>query len=149
MIFTYINELPELNDILNDILPEEEPLFFINEENVIDFIESAFELMNDYIDENPTAISEPDFYECFVDAITELFLIQFEEQINLNDLNLFKDELKQIVKEKKVSKGVIKLKKFASDGTTIPKIRQYIRKLMSQGFKPDIIFLDYIFKLYF
>ena len=85
MIFTYINELPELNDILNDILPEEEPLFFINEENVIDFIESAFELMNDYIDENPTAISEPDFYECFVDAITELFLIQFEEQINLNE----------------------------------------------------------------
>ena len=27
-----INELPELIDILNDILPEEEPLFFIDEE---------------------------------------------------------------------------------------------------------------------
>ena len=85
MNFTYINDLPELNNILNDILPEEEPPFFISEENVIDFIESAFDLMNNYIDQNPTAISEPDFYECFIDSIKEVFLIQFEEQINLNE----------------------------------------------------------------
>jgi hypothetical protein len=39
---------------------------------------------------------------------------------------------------------VLKLKKFSSDGTTIPVIRQYIRKLTAQGFKPDILVLDYI-----
>jgi hypothetical protein len=31
-----------------------------------------------------------------------------------------------------------------SDGTTIPHIRQYLRKLISNGIKPDILFLDYI-----
>jgi len=36
------------------------------------------------------------------------------------------------------------LKKFPSDGTTIPIIRQYVRKLIAQGFKPDVLLLDYI-----
>jgi putative phage-type endonuclease len=80
-----INELPELHDILNDIIPEEEPLFFINTENTVDFVESALLLMDTYIDENPTAISEPDFYDSFIDSIKELFFIQFEEHINLNE----------------------------------------------------------------
>jgi hypothetical protein len=31
-----------------------------------------------------------------------------------------------------------------SDGTTIPHIRQYLKKLISNGIKPDVIFLDYI-----
>jgi hypothetical protein len=31
-----------------------------------------------------------------------------------------------------------------SDGTTIPAIKQYLRKLISIGQKPDIVFLDYI-----
>jgi hypothetical protein len=43
-----------------------------------------------------------------------------------------------------VMAGNIILKKFSSDGTTIPVIRQYIRKLTAQGFKPDIVLLDYI-----
>ena len=62
----------------------------------------------------------------------------------LNDLSLHKDELKELVQRKEKEKGVLKLKKFPSDGTTIPVIRQYIRKLMAQGFKPDIVLLDYI-----
>jgi hypothetical protein len=40
--------------------------------------------------------------------------------------------------------GEIILKKFSSDGTTIPIIRQYIRRLIASGFKPDIVILDYI-----
>ena len=40
--------------------------------------------------------------------------------------------------------GKLKLKKFSSDGTTIPVIRQYVRKLIASGFRPDIILLDYI-----
>lgn len=64
--------------------------------------------------------------------------------IALNDLSLHKEYLKSVVEEKKTQKGVLKLKKFPSDGTTIPIIRQYIRKLIAQGFRPDIILLDYI-----
>jgi len=36
------------------------------------------------------------------------------------------------------------LKKFPSDGTTMPMIKQYVRKLASSGRKPDIILVDYI-----
>jgi putative phage-type endonuclease len=80
-----INELPELIDIIDDIIPEEDPLFFIDEENTLDFFETALMLMDTYIEENPTAVSEPDFYECFVDSIKELFFIQFEDHIDLNE----------------------------------------------------------------
>jgi replicative DNA helicase len=62
----------------------------------------------------------------------------------LNSLSLHKNELKALVEKKGNEKGTLKLKKFPSDGTTIPAIRQYIRKLIAQGFKPDIILLDYI-----
>lgn len=62
----------------------------------------------------------------------------------LNDLSLHKEELKEIVESKKSKKGKIVLKKFSSDGTTIPVIRTYIRKITAQGFKPDIVLLDYI-----
>ena len=85
MNITYINELEELKNIIDNIIPEEDPLFFIEEENTIDFIEAALELMDIYIEENPTAVSEPDFYECFVDSIKELFFIQFEDHIDLNE----------------------------------------------------------------
>lgn len=63
---------------------------------------------------------------------------------DLNSLSLHKDELKELVETKKNEKGQLKLKKFPSDGTTIPMIKQYIRKLIAQGFRPDIILLDYI-----
>ena len=63
---------------------------------------------------------------------------------NLSDLNLHKDELKVLAKTKDEEPGKLKLKKFSSHGTTIPMIRQYIRKLIAQGFRPDIVLLDYI-----
>jgi len=83
--FTYIHELEELKNIIDELVPDEEPFFFIDEEITIDFIETALLLMDTYIEENPTAISEPDFYDSFVDSIRELFLIQFEDHINLNE----------------------------------------------------------------
>jgi len=68
--------------------------------------------------------------------------------IDLNSLSLHKDEItslcEQKQKESKGGKGNLKLKKFSSDGTTIPIIRQYIRKKIAEGFRPDIVLLDYI-----
>jgi replicative DNA helicase len=67
---------------------------------------------------------------------------------DLNSLSLHKDEIFEMISkmdaEMKAKKGGLKLKKFSSDGTTIPVIRQYIRKLTAQGFKPDMVLLDYI-----
>jgi len=82
---TYINELEELQNIIDDIIPEEDPLFFIDEESTIDFIETALMLMDVYIEENPTAVSETDFYDSFVDSVKELLLTQFEDHIDLNE----------------------------------------------------------------
>lgn len=63
--------------------------------------------------------------------------------IDLNELNTRRDEVKQLLPKYK-EKGNLILKKMPSDGTTIPHIKQYLRKLISSGIKPDIIFLDYI-----
>jgi replicative DNA helicase len=69
-------------------------------------------------------------------------------KIDLNDLSVHKTQLMQMVSEMtnstKEGKGLLKLKKFSSTGTTISIIRRYIRKLIAQGFRPDIVLLDYI-----
>ena len=67
-------------------------------------------------------------------------------EYDLNSLSIHKEEIKDMVKKmmNKSNGGELKLKKFSSDGTTIPIIRQYIRKLIATGFRPDLIVLDYI-----
>ena len=65
-------------------------------------------------------------------------------EIPLNDLTQRKDEVKNVIDGFKDRKGNLILKKMPSDGTTIPHIKQYLRKLISTGLKPDVIFLDYI-----
>jgi replicative DNA helicase len=64
--------------------------------------------------------------------------------ISLNDLQDRRAEVKEKVMIEQSKPGIIKLKKFPSDGTTIPMIRQYIRKQIAQGFRPDVILIDYI-----
>lgn len=68
--------------------------------------------------------------------------------IDLNKLVLHKEELIEKIEEleglSKLNGGSLKLKKFPSDGTTIQDIKRYVRKLIAQGWRPDIIFLDYI-----
>lgn len=62
---------------------------------------------------------------------------------DLNSLSLHQEELVNI-ESTMTGLGKLRLKKFSSDGTTIPVIRQYIRKLIAQGFRPDMVILDYI-----
>jgi hypothetical protein len=67
-------------------------------------------------------------------------------KIPLNELSdpQWRDRLNKEIEVRTSGKGRLLLKKFPSDGTTIPKIRQYIKKKISQGFRPDIVLLDYI-----
>lgn len=62
----------------------------------------------------------------------------------MNELTEHEEEVFGVADEMQARPGVIKLKKFPSDSTTIPMIRQYIKKLISQGFRPDMVILDYI-----
>jgi hypothetical protein len=63
---------------------------------------------------------------------------------SLNELNDNAEEIFANATIKQAQPGNIHLKKFPSDGTTIPMIKQYIKKRISQGHRPDIILLDYI-----
>jgi replicative DNA helicase len=65
-------------------------------------------------------------------------------EINLNDLKFNREEIDKRVEIESAAEGQLKLKKFPSDGTTIPHIKQYIRKQIAQGFRPDIVLVDYI-----
>ena len=73
-----INELEELEDILDSIVAEDEDdPKLLESDDEVDCVETCMQLMSDYIDENPTAISEPDFHEEMVENVKELFLIEF------------------------------------------------------------------------
>ena len=65
-------------------------------------------------------------------------------EIPLNELTENREKVKEILPRFKSKSGNLILKKMASDGTTIPQIRQYLRKLTSNGMKPDVVFVDYI-----
>jgi putative phage-type endonuclease len=76
----FLNELPDLQNMLHELVFEDEPTIF-DDEHTMELIESVFYTMEDYMNENPTAISEPDFKETFLEEIKELFYIQFEGEI--------------------------------------------------------------------
>jgi replicative DNA helicase len=63
-------------------------------------------------------------------------------------LNEFKDreeEILNVVKEKTDGReNDLVIRKFSSEGITVNHIKSYIRHLISIGFKPDMVILDYI-----
>ena len=73
--------MEELQDILEDLVFEDEPTIF-NESATLDLIESALHLMTDYMNQHPTAITEPDFPDDMFDEVKELFYIQFEDMLS-------------------------------------------------------------------
>jgi replicative DNA helicase len=64
--------------------------------------------------------------------------------VDLSDMSERREEVEEAITRFKNTENNLILKKMSSDGTTIPQIRQYLRKLIASGVKPDIIFLDYI-----
>jgi|TARA_R110000782_G_C14781869_1_gene410040 hypothetical protein len=65
-------------------------------------------------------------------------------EVPLSELTENKEEIKKVIPKFKSKQGSLILKKMPSDGTTIPKIKQYLKKLTSNGNKPDIVFIDYM-----
>ena len=92
----YMNDLPTLQCILETIVFEDEPSIF-TEKYTIDFIESALQLMEEYMIENPTTISEPDFHDILLEEIKELFYIQFEEQIHSSYDDSVEEDMDEIL----------------------------------------------------
>ncbi len=95
-MFQYIHELEELEDILDTLVFEDEPTIF-DENNAIELIETALHLMEEYVIDNPSAISEPDFHEDLLEEIKDIFYIQFEEQILTSDF--VEDDLNELIED--------------------------------------------------
>lgn len=65
--------------------------------------------------------------------------------IELNNLTEEKEEVLNVVKEQTQGKeNDLIIRKFPSEGITMNDIKSYVRHLISTGFKPDLIVLDYI-----
>ncbi len=65
--------------------------------------------------------------------------------VELNSLADHEDVVINVIGEKTSGKeNDLIIRKFSSEGTTIANIKAYLRHLISIGFKPDLIVLDYI-----
>jgi putative phage-type endonuclease len=93
---TYISDLEDLEDILNTLVFEDEPTIF-TEEYTLDLYETAFKLMEEYIEENPKAMSEPNFNEILLEEIQEIFYIQLEDHILESDY--IEDDLNDLLED--------------------------------------------------
>ena len=95
-MFQYIHELPKLENILDTLVFEDEPTIF-DESNTIELMETALHLMEEYVIDNPSAISDPDFHEDLLEEIKDIFYIQFEEQILASDF--VEDDLNELLED--------------------------------------------------
>jgi len=74
----------ELDDITHSISLQETPSLY-DEINVEDFVQSGLSLMEEYILNDPTCISEPNFHETFVEEIKALIQDPLLTSIYWND----------------------------------------------------------------
>jgi putative phage-type endonuclease len=79
-----MNNLQPLEDILDTLVFEDEPTIF-TEEYTDDLIETALHLMEEFMENNPTLITEPNFQDILFEEITELFYVQMEDHILNSD----------------------------------------------------------------
>uniref|UniRef100_A0A6C0AZN0 YqaJ viral recombinase domain-containing protein n=1 Tax=viral metagenome TaxID=1070528 RepID=A0A6C0AZN0_9ZZZZ len=94
-----LEELENLENIIDDIFPEEEASI-LTEEEEIDIVNTCIQLMSDYIDEHPSAISEPDFHESIIENSKELMFMHFDNFFNTNsEIEEEVDELIDIAAE--------------------------------------------------
>ena len=81
---TYLYELELLEDIMDTLVFEDEPSIF-SDEHAVELVETALHLMEEFMAENPTAISEPNFHDILLEEIKEMFYVQMEDHILDND----------------------------------------------------------------
>jgi putative phage-type endonuclease len=91
-----ISELEDLQDITDTLTFDDEPSIF-TEENTLELIETSFYLMEEYMHDNPTTISEPNFHEIILEEVKEMFYVQLEDHILENDY--IEDDLNDLLED--------------------------------------------------
>lgn len=79
-----LNDLEDLEDITDQLIFEE-PESIFDEESALQLVETSFYLMDEYMKDNPGAITEPDFCDILLEEIIEIFNVQLEEHIYINE----------------------------------------------------------------
>jgi putative phage-type endonuclease len=88
--------LEPLENILESLVFEDEPSIF-TEHYAIELVENALYLMEEYMCENPTIITEPDFHDILLEEIKEIFYIQLEDDILESDY--IEDDMNDLLEE--------------------------------------------------
>ena len=91
-----LGDLEDLDDIIDDITATDsinEKVFSIEEET--DIVDTCVQLMSDYVDENPTAVSEPDFNELMLESVKEVMFMNYENFFQTNAE--IEDELEDLI----------------------------------------------------
>jgi|688.fasta_scaffold02223_19 putative phage-type endonuclease len=92
----FIFDLEPLQDILDTLVFEDEPSIF-TEEYALDLIETALQLMEEYMNDNPSLISEPDFHDILLEEIKDFFYLQMEDHILESDY--IEDDMNDLLEE--------------------------------------------------
>jgi putative phage-type endonuclease len=95
----FIFDLEDLEDITNILVFEEEeevPSIF-TEEYAVELVETAFHLMDEYMEQYPNAISDPKFYDILLEEIKDIFYIQMEDHIN--DIDDIEDDMNELLED--------------------------------------------------
>jgi putative phage-type endonuclease len=79
-----LKELENLKNIIDEISEDDISSIF-TEGFILDLTETIFHLIENYIEDNPTAISEPDFHDELLDELRDLLLSQFDGDIFFNE----------------------------------------------------------------
>lgn len=94
-----LNDLEDLEDITDKLIFEDEPSIF-TEEYAVEFVETALHLMDDYMNQYPTTISEPNFHDILLEDIKEIFYVQMEEEIdNLDNGDDIEDDMNDLLQD--------------------------------------------------
>jgi len=98
-----LSELEELEDITNELIFEDIPSIFEDEELAIELVETAMHLMDEYIILDPNIISDPDFHYILLEEIEEILYIQIEEKIEThsciyNNIEDVEEDMKELLK---------------------------------------------------
>jgi putative phage-type endonuclease len=88
----------ELIDVTNLIIPEEDPKYF-NDEESLELYQTCTHLMEEFIRDHHTLISEPDFEDIFDENIQELMHSHFDSDIFYTDDA--EDEMDEIIEHAK------------------------------------------------
>jgi len=90
-----LSELEDLEDTLDLLVFEDEPSIF-TEEYAEELIETALHLMDEFVNNNPHIISEPDFNDILLEEIKEILETQMEDILTSD---MVEEDLNELIEQ--------------------------------------------------